>query len=343
MQLRFPVHEKDVSKQVSPRYLTPRRGTSWDGWFAIAIFPPGSPARWAKAHLYRCSRGEGWQPLAAVEGFGHSGEVMIAWGDSEKTEVFKREIMTGPIESSTSPLNVSMDGLFGFQGVAPRYNLEYRIPGEDIEAEFDFETHWPIWWSRWGRLLTYAGQHSSVKVEIERGQSELELEGFGVVEHVCGISLPFDFTRFMPFHYHWDVLSFETPGSRTDSAAGLSIGRNGRTVIRLRGAAKIPGYPQRPMQGLSVNYLETAIETSPGGGQVMFPVRWEGLIQGREGELGYRATASTPLAAVIPGGGMLGFDFEAEWLSPGSRTEVFSGTGFCEYGDFSGKLVRFRP
>ncbi|MHB8896474.1 MAG: hypothetical protein ACYC99_15025, partial [Candidatus Geothermincolia bacterium] len=60
----------------------------------------------------------------------------------------------------------------------------------------------------------------------------------------------------------------------------------------------------------------------------------------RSGTFRYTAKAATPVAKVIPGGGMLGFDFEGRWTSAGSRPAMLSGYGFNEYGDFSRGLLR---
>lgn len=71
----------------------------------------------------------------------------------------------------------------------------------------------------------------------------------------------------------------------------------------------------------------------------MTPLRWEGTLRSRDGIFRYRASAATPVAGNIPGGGMLGFDFEGDWRRPGYASSRWQGTGFTEYGDFSGRLV----
>lgn len=337
-EIGFPAIANDVRKVVGPRHLipwTPR--TSWDGWFAIAIFPAGSEIRWLKAHFYYWARGKGRYPLAAVEGFGDSSEMMIAWATAESVEVLSSGVGGEAVESSESPLWVRMDDLFLLEGAAPRYGAKYSLPDARAEATFSFEAGWPLWWSRFGRLLTYAGQHSSVAVDLECERLESHLEGFGVLEHVTGASVPFDFTRSLGLGYHWDVLAFHTPGSPFDSAAGLSIIRRGKTVVRLKAAASLPGGRPEAMYGLSVRYLEQGRGAGSGGEKIAVPLRWEGVMRNRAGTFSYTATATTPVAAVIPGGGMLGFEFDGEWVSRAAPVERFSGTGFTEYGDFSGR------
>lgn len=356
----FPIHQKDVTKTVKPKHLVPwAPRASWDGWFAICIFPPDSGMRWLKAHLYRCICKPGRRPLAAVEGFGDRSEMLITWGTEEGVEVHSFEVDAGGIVASSSPLRVELWDHFLLEGDAPNYIMSFKLPDGKTEARFTFETGWPIWWSRWGRILNYVGQHAAVRstliregkdemqAGIEESRLEGEREGFGVMEHVCGVSLPFDFTRVLPVHYHWDVLAFHTSGSPFDSAAGLSIGRKGKNRVELRAAAQLPGCLPEAMKGLRPRYIEVNRETSKDGQERMIPVRWEGVLSSRSGRFRYEAHASTPVAAIIPGGGMLGFDFEGEWrpsnrgrkASGDTKATTWRGTGFSEYGDFSGLLV----
>jgi len=342
----FPVNQKDVTKVVKPEHLVPwAPRASWDGWFAIAIFPQGSGIRWLKAHLYRCVCKPGRKPLAAVEGFGDRSEMLITWGTERTVEVHSFEVDAEGIEALSSPLRIELRDRFLLEGDAPSYTLFFKLPDEKTEARFTFEAGWPIWWSRWGKILNYVGQHSHVRAALtHRGDPGMkaEQEGFGVMEHVCGISLPFDFTRVLPLHFHWDVLAFHTPGSPFDSAAGLSIGRKGENLIELRAAAQLPGQSPQAMRGLRPCYLEVTRETDEEGRERMIPVRWEGILGNRSGRFHYEARASTPVAPILPGGGFLGFEFEGEWRpsNAGGQApmdagrETWKGTGFSEYGDF---------
>jgi hypothetical protein len=340
LQFGLPVHRKDVTRPVATGHLVPWvPRSSWDGWFAIAIFPESNEVRWLKAHFFHQSCRPGFKPLAAVEGFGPRSEALITWGTTEESRVQMQEVDTDGLKSSLYPTRVELEGHFLLEGTSPRYTMAFKLPEHDAEASFDFETGWPIWWSRWGRVLNYVGQHSRVRVTLDSKGTKREMDGFGVMEHVCGISMPFDFTRFLPFHYHWDVLAFGSPDSPFDSSAGLSIGRNGNTVIRLRSAAKLPRRAPEAMRGLSVRYLEARGGSSADGEDIAVPVRWEGSTDGRDGRLSYEASASTPLAGIIPGGGMLGFTFEGEWKPASGSSSGLTGTGFTEYGDFSGGLA----
>jgi len=156
---------------------------------------------------------------------------------------------------------------------------------------------------------------------------------------VCGASLPLDFTRALPFHCHGDVLAFHTPGSPTDSAAGLSIGRGGETLLELRAAARLPGRPAEAVRGLRVRHPETEVRQDRRGKDFLAPVRWPGELRRPHGRFRREARAATPLADILPAGGMLGFDFSGAWSAPGGGRREWEGTGFCEHGDFSGKLA----
>jgi hypothetical protein len=63
------------------------------------------------------------------------------------------------------------------------------------------------------------------------------------------------------------------------------------------------------------------------------------MMRSHRGTLRYEARASTPVAAILPQGGFLGFDFEARWTGRRSK-KTFTGTGFSEYGGFTERLGR---
>jgi len=338
IELFFPRMTRDVQSAVGPGHLVRRPGASWDGWFAIAIFPDGAPLKWLKAHYFRDGSRPGWHPLADVEGLGPGDELFAAWADSCAVTTLSAELPPGEPVSSAAPLQVKKEGFFSLEGSAPHYSERFSLPAEGVEMRFRFEAGWPIWWSRFGGLLTYAGQHASTDVELDRPEGQQALSGFGVMEHVCGASVPFDFARLLGFRFHWDVLAFADSVSHFDSAAGLNATVGPGLTVGVKAAARFPGRAQEAMSGLSVKYLELGRQATPGG-EIAVPLKWEGRLLGRESALAYTATASTPVAPVIPGGGMLGFDFEGEWVSAAHGGRAVSGTGFNEYGDFAGALL----
>jgi len=333
-----------LNPYVDPKYLTPLAPrAAWDGWFAIAMFPAGSPLRWLKAHAYRRDDEPGRFPFSLVEGMGEQTEVMIAWANADEVEVKVSVVEPEPLTAAASPLRVALGESFLLEGKAPDYRMTFTLPANRGCASFNFRTGWPIWWAKFGPMLQYVGQHSGVSVDFPsrsvsgNGSETLALDGFGVMEHVAGASASFDFTG-TPLHFHWDVLAFDDAQSPFDSAAGLSIGMGGRTIVPLKAAARFPGSEARGMRGLWVKYREVTTGVDEAGNAIMVPVRWEGLMRSSQGTFRYEATAATPVAGIVPGGGMLGFDFEGRWTTRGSNRTTLRGYGFNEYGDFSGAL-----
>lgn len=329
------------SLSINPKYLVPLAPrAAWDGWFAISIFPEGSPVRWLKAHLYSRSCREGMYPFSLVEGIGDTSEVCIMWATADDVQIRQSSLPEGRQSGTISPLLVDYDENFTLQGEWPDYRMMFSLPGGQATAHFDFEAGWPIWWSKFGRMLQYIGQHSQVKVSFSEEGTSLDLDGFGVIEHVAGYKAPVDVTKVVPMHFHWDVLVFENSGSPTDSAAGLSFGARGTTLVPLKARARLPHAEPRRMRGLWVRYLKAERGKDPQGNDIMIPLKWEGVMRSLQGTFRYVARAATPVATVIPGGGMMGFDFEGRWVSKGTRPEILRGYGFNEYGDFSSGLLR---
>jgi hypothetical protein len=332
---------KISQKPIDPKYLVPLAPkAAWDGWFAISIFPPGSHLRWLKAHLYSRSCPESMQPFSLVEGLGENCEVCIMWATETDVEVRQSEVGVGKESATVSPMLVDYDENFTLTGTWPQYRMMFALPGGHPTAHFEFEAGWPIWWSKYGRFLQYVGQHSKVNVRLSDEDKALELDGFGIIEHVAGAAAPFDITSIAPMHYHWDVLVFADGSSPTDSGAGLSFGAGGATLIPLKAALKLPGSEAEKMRGLWVRYLELGTMPGLNGEKIAVPLKWEGVMRSLRGTLRYTATASTPVATVIPGGGMLGFEFQGRWVESGTRPSILRGYGFSEYGDFSGGLLR---
>lgn len=314
--------------------------SSWDGWFAIAIFPQGHKLHWLKAHMFMRSCGKRLHPLASFEGMDRHSELMISYGGAEDLHVETGQIDTETLSSSKNPLNVDLPGFFKFQGAEGKYSMYFKMPGTGTVARFDFISGWPVWWSKWGSLLHYVGQHCEVSTSVQGKGINAALKGFGVVEHVCGFSLPFDITKFLPIHYHWDVLAFHTPDAPFDSAAGLFLGYKSKAFIGLRSAAKFPDKSVTAMKGLHVKYLEVAEDDDGKGQKISRPLKWQGTMESKEGIFNYIARSSTPLAKIIPGGGMQGFIFEGELKTKTGVPGIFTGTGFSEYGNFAGTPIK---
>lgn len=337
----FPVNQKFVNLKPSLGDLVSfKPHSSWDGWFAIAIFPQGNELLWLKAHLFMRSCGKRMHPVASFEGMDRHSELMISYAGTEALHVETRQIDTETLFSNETPFKVELGGIFKFQGAEDKYSMHFKMPGTGTVARFDFIPGWPVWWSKWGSLLHYIGQHSQVSASVQGKDINAGLKGFGVVEHVCGFSLPFDITKVMPVNYHWDVLAFHTPDAPFDSAAGLLLGYKSKVFIGLRSAAKFPGKSVKAMKGLHVTYLEIAEDDDGNGKKISRPLRWQGKMESKEGVFNYIARSSTPLAKIIPGGGMQGFIFEGELKTKTGASRNFTGTGFSEYGNFAGTPIK---
>jgi hypothetical protein len=336
LKFSFPVLQSNVTRP--PRFvdIAPHApGSAWDGWFSIAIMPPGSPIRWVKAHLFHRACRDGWHPVASFEGMDSTSEAVIAYGTANRVEVCRRDLQIDRLEVDREAKTIELPGRFRMKSVVPVTETFYGIEESSAEASFSFESDWPIWWSRWGRMLHYIGQPSKTAVELSIGNEKHSLNGFGMVEHVSGMSLPFDITQTLPVQFHWDVLSFNDPAYPTASAAGLSIGTNGNTRIELRAGAKLPGLPAQAVRGLNVRYIDLEHRRDHLNRDLPMPVRWEGRFGFFDGEFVYEAVAATPVAGLIRGGGMFGIEFEGEYKPRRGKIEKYSGTGFTEVGDFS--------
>ena len=323
-----------------PRHWAPwAPRSSWDGWFAIAVFPKESEIRWLKAHFFRRACAPGRHPLASVEGMDAISEMLLVYATRDRQVTVHTAVDPGALSASHEPLAVDLPGRFRLSGAPPRFAMEFTIPEGGAGARFSFEGGWPIWWAKAGRFLHYVGQHSAARVELTEGGAVRTLAGLGVMEHACGVSPRKDIRERLPIHFHWDVLAFHTPGSPLDSAAGLALMRKGKTCLRARAAGRLPGYGAMAMKGLEVKYLDFTTALDPEGRRVAIPVRWEGTLRHRHGVFRYAATASTPMAPRVPGGGMLGFEFTGQWKPADSAPATWTGTGFAEYGDFAGHLL----
>ena len=225
-----------------PRHMMPwAPRTAWDGWLAIAIFPPESAIRWIKAHFYRPAFAHGKTPLAAVEGFGETAETLLAWATGESVATYRREVETVNFTATDAPMALDLPGRFRLAGDAPEYAFNVAFPDEGVSATFDVRTGFPIWWTRVGRFLHYLGQHSEMAVTLNAGGEPTVQSGTGTLEHVMGAALPFDFTRALfSLHFHWDVLCFHTPDSPLDSAAGLALMRRGAHAAASEGGDAVP-------------------------------------------------------------------------------------------------------
>ena len=96
------------------------------------------------------------------------------------------------------------------------------------------------------------------------------------------------------------------------------------------------------MRGLRVRYLRLEEGVDREGARIAVPMRWEGSMRNRSGELRYEAWANTPSAPLVSDGGFQGFEFEGEWKPKKGAVELIKGVGFSEFADFGGSLLKLR-
>ncbi|MBI3184556.1 MAG: hypothetical protein HYZ28_20670 [Myxococcales bacterium] len=321
----------------------PRPEAAWEGWFFIFV-GGGGRVRWAKSHLFLSRPIPGWHPISAVEGLVAPGEAVALIAEEgavhrARFELDRREVQSsreapsspaGPIgpsevegraEFERSPLSVAAPERFRLSEEPSR--LLASAGGERCGFEVELLGCEPVKWIGLGGLLSYGGAFGAARGAFGIGGESVASSGLGMVEHAFGGRVPFDPARRAPERWHWDVLVFEG-----DTAALMVLSIRlpvlGWRVIRSRG--RLPEAEAASPSG-AVEYLELASE-----GAATYPRRWRGTVNSRRGALRYEARAATPIAPVAPGGGFLGFDFEAGWTARGGRERALKGRGFCECG-----------
>ena len=294
--------------------------SAWEGFFVIAIPRRGCPVRWLKTHLFRSRARRGFHPIAAVEGLTAKGEL---WG----TAAFGDRLVEGRAAFEPEALRVGATGLaLELPGRARLWEeagqvaLWWRDEASQLEASLTLEPREVVQWARLPPALRYLGVHARLKGALKVGKVSHDLSGLGVVEHAFGALVPFDPARFPLGRWHWDVLSFEDDDG---ALATLTVNAPLLGMRGLRAGGQVPGVMVAPISAAGVEYLEVEHD---------HPKRWLGRARGSTGELVYEAVASTPLARAAPGGGFLGFNFEATFTAAGARPRHFAGRGFCECG-----------
>ncbi|MHB8894554.1 MAG: hypothetical protein ACYC99_05150 [Candidatus Geothermincolia bacterium] len=323
-------------KNVDVSILFPNTRPIWQAWFGIMIFPPDAPLRWAKVHLYKWNRGTGTS-LAALENFGDRTEAMVMLGWPDRVELARTFEDAGALD--LSPSQVTQGDRFSLERVGSECEMKLQLP-DGVAASLTFAPGWQINWMRAGGLLTYAGFHSKVKASLSINGRNVEAEGFGILERASGSKLPWDFTRILPINFHWDVAVID--GETLDSSALITIGLGGRKLYRFKGKATLPGEARAAALGGALEYLDMREERNADGEVFAFPERWRSGLRTLSTRFDYVAKSNTPPAAILPGGGMMGFDFEGTVSGSGWAKPV-SGYGFTEYGDFSGRQRRLIP
>jgi hypothetical protein len=311
----------------------------WEAFFLIGIFPAGVGLRWCKVQLFSGAPAAGGHCVSSVEGIDGEGNFTLLRGYADRVERIVRPLRPGELQVAAEGWDVRAPGV-GWSGELPALTLAIEEPaavaetgagtgtgtgngagtgngtGTGTGTGAGTGTDQVISWVRLGRALTYWSAPGRLLWRDAGG----EARGLGLVEHAWGAAIRLDLGR-IGWPWHWDVLSFED-GSY---CAGLALGALGN-LRGFQGGGRIGAGPARRMSGLKVRV--EAWEKAEGRA---VPARWKGAMRLGDGVLRYEARACTPVAAVVPDGGFLGFACEGEWQEAGKSARGMRGTGFCEY------------
>jgi hypothetical protein len=245
--------------------------------------------------------------LSAVEGMDRAGHATVLIGSSESVREHTERFAYGGLEVAASGWDIRAPGI-AWTGSWPESEL--RCEWEGLHARARVEN--VLWWIKLPRVLTYWSGFGGI--------DWCGTHGTGLVEHAWGADSPLDIARIPPRKWHWDVLRF-ADGS---ACAGLSLDLVAG-LWGVRGGGRVAGEAWSDRAFANIEVIEKRSDTAANRAA---PNRWRGTLRIAGGVLRYEARASTPVAAMVPDGGFLGFDFEGEW-----KGRVLNGTGFCEYRD----------
>ncbi len=308
-------------------------GSPWEGWFVIGICRRGSSVRWTKTHLFRSRRMGGFHPVSAVEGLTAEGELVGTVGFADRIVEAREPLVPGDLQSGDSGLALTVPGRWDLRGVESRFELGWRGGTQPLEVKLSVEGRDVVRWARYGPLLRYLGVQGPLEGMVGVGRAAARVAGLGVVEHASGARVPFNPARAVPGRWHWDVLSFErdeTSGADLSGVglASLTLRTKSLGAYELGCGGRLPVETEGKLSARVVEYLGVA---SLGDGR-SYPLQWRGRASAGAAELTYEARISTPLSACTPGGGFVGFDFEATLNAPGAEPRRYTGSGFCECG-----------
>jgi hypothetical protein len=272
------------------KHMVPRcPPAAWEAYLLVGVFPVGERLRWCKVHQFVGRARPRWHCVSAVEALDGPGETVVLVGGASGVRKHPRGADAPRLEWGPAP--------------------ETHLVLEEPQVEATARVRELGWWARIPRVLSYATGFGDLAWKDEQGT----VRGVGLVEHAWGAAVPVDVAALAPRRWQWDVLALEGGGTM----ASLTLGGVGVRVMGRagEGEAFATGWRAR----VRVREWKEAEGRS-------VPVRWEGSMTTRAGTLRYEARASTPVAAMVPGGGFLGSSWEGTW-----RGRPVKGTGFSEY------------
>ncbi|HEO72048.1 MAG TPA: hypothetical protein ENN80_12355 [Candidatus Hydrogenedentes bacterium] len=323
-----------------PEDLLPKTPDArWDGFFLIAIFPPDSPIRWLKFHLYVGAVRTGRLPIAVLEGMSGPGHLFETVCFDHRLIQHCSPILRDQIEVTREPYRLEILGRFRLAGAWPNFTWDIDDPDHALSARFSIQAHDRQQWCppthafgrhigcRLGNILTYFGLHSALEGEVAVEGNSYPLAGFGILEHAWGADTRLPLPNLLRGFWHWDVLSFHDPDEPHAAVAALALAPMGRRPLPICGGGHIPGTEFRKNCGLKLTYRATREVDG-----VIVPTEWEGGIANRLGRLDYTATVAGPVLTPFPGGAFLGFTFQGIYTPRSGSPRNLSGTGLTELG-----------
>jgi hypothetical protein len=269
----------------------------------IGIFPRESEVRWCKVQLFSGGRDPSRHCLSAVEGMDGDGQVLVLRATRERVERHEVRFPRGGLTAASSGWSVTAPGV-SWTGDWPdtvvqcdAATFEARASAGDV-----------LTWIAMPRVLTYWSAFGEVQTGGQRGVA--------LVEHAWGMDIRLDVARWSPRTWQWDVLAFEGGGACAALTIDLAAG-----LLGVRGGGRIPG---ETFEKSALSRIEVDAWEEDAGRRV--PRRWRGQLRLGGAVLAYEAQRSTPVAPVVPGGGFVGFEFEARW-----KGKSLEGSGFTEY------------
>jgi hypothetical protein len=277
---------------------------AWEAYLLIGIFPAGSVHAWTKAHVFVGRARAGRHCLSAVEALDGPGEAVVLSANATRVDKHAWSVDDGSCERARGAWHVEAPGI-AWDG----FPASVLAVSEPARIEARVEAGSGAWWARLPRVLSYFTAFGQVTWSDASGESR----GVALLERAWGADVPVDVAKLAPKRWQWDVLV----GDDGAVHAGLWVGGVGlRTMARVRAGDEVS-------TGRSVRVKVRSWRQELGR---RVPVAWDGEMRTRAGVLRYEARASTPVAAMVPGGGFVGTRWEGEWEGRSVR-----GTGFSEY------------
>lgn len=276
---------------------------AWEAYLLVGVFPQGSVHAWTKAHVFVGRARPGRHCLSAVEALDGAGEAVVLTADPVRVVERAWSVDDRSCERARGLWSVKAPGLQwdGFPGSV----LEVSEPSVTARVEAGPGA----WWARLPRVLSYFTAFGRLRWSDAAGESR----GVALLERAWGADVPVDVAKLAPRRWQWDVLVGED-GAVHAGLCVAGVGLRTMALVRERGdvstgrAMHVKVRSWRQEQGRRV------------------PEAWDGQVKTRAGVLRYQARASTPVAAMVPGGGFVGTTWDGEWYGRAVR-----GTGFSEY------------